>query len=265
MDDLTTITTPVAVSEGRYRWDVPEGWEQGRGAYGGLVLACMVRAIEHAAGTPDRTLRSLTSILGGVVPAGQATILVEPLRIGNGMSTLAARLVQDGEVKTHAVAILGRPRIGEDLGIGAQRQVAAPWRDVPTYELQPPMAPIFTRNMEYRPTGPLPFSGHDQPMTHGWVRPKTPGPARDGAFLVAMADTWWPAIFSTLPTPRPTATVAFSIDVVGPWEGLDPSSPLFISERVVAGRDGYLVEFRELVGEDGRLLALNQQTVAVIK
>ncbi len=265
MDDLTTITTPEAIGEGRYLWRVPEGWEQGRGAYGGLVLAAMARAVEHAAGTPDRILRTLMATLGGVVPAGEATILVEPLRIGNGMSTLAARLVQDGEVKTHAVAILGRPRLSDDLGIAARREVAASWRDLPVFELPLPMAPVFTRYMEYRPTGPLPFSGHDQPATHGWVRPKAPGPARDGAFLVAMADTWWPAIFSTLAFPRPTATVAFSIDIVGTWDGLDPASPVFINERVVAGRDGYLVEFRELIGEDGRLLALNQQTVAVIK
>ena len=26
MDDLTTITTPEAIGEGRYLWRVPEGW-----------------------------------------------------------------------------------------------------------------------------------------------------------------------------------------------------------------------------------------------
>ena len=65
--------------------------------------------------------------------------------------------------------------------------------------------------------------------------------------------------------PRPVATVAFTLELLSGLEGLDPEAPLFHSARVVAARAGYFVELRELWGEDGRLVALNQQTVVLIK
>ena len=37
------------------------------------------------------------------------------------------------------------------------------------------------------------------------------------------------------------------------------------SARLVAATDGYVVEFRELWSETGKLLALNQQTFVIIK
>ncbi len=61
------------------------------------------------------------------------------------------------------------------------------------------------------------------------------------------------------------ATVAFTFQPFVRFEGLDPASPLFFRGRLEAMSEGYCVEFRELWGEDGRLLALNQQTFVVIK
>lgn len=265
MDDLKTLTTPERTGEGRYRWRMREGWEQGRSAFGGLVLAAMARAIEDASGAPDRTLRSLTATLCGPVVPGETEIRVEPLRIGKAMSTLSARLVQGDGVMAQVVAVLGQRRIPDLLTVPSMRALGLPWREVPVVDLGPPLAPAFTQYFEYRPTGPLPFSGLAEARTGGWLRPKAPGPLRDGPYLVAMADAWWPAIFTTMDEPRPTATVQFTIDLPGTWGPIDPDTPLFLAEQVVAARDGYLVEFRELVGADGRILALNEQTVVVIK
>lgn len=46
----------------------PDGWQQGRGLFGGLVTAALVRALEATAG--GRVLRSLTSELCGPVRPG---------------------------------------------------------------------------------------------------------------------------------------------------------------------------------------------------
>jgi hypothetical protein len=61
------------------------------------------------------------------------------------------------------------------------------------------------------------------------------------------------------------ATISFTADIVGSTDGLDPEAPLFHEARVLATRDGYSTELRTLWGEDGRLLALNHQTLAIIR
>ena len=33
---------------GRFVGEIPDGWQQGRGAFGGLVLATLLRAIERS-------------------------------------------------------------------------------------------------------------------------------------------------------------------------------------------------------------------------
>jgi acyl-CoA thioesterase len=264
MIDLTTATTPTRLDAERFRADVPDGWQQGRGTFGGLVLATMVRAIEAVEASAERPLRALTAELCGPVVPGPVEIRVERLRAGTGVSTLSARLEQAGEVLAHAVAVLGRRR-ASDADFCDGPPLAPPWREVSPLPMPGSFGPTFTQHFELRSTGPLPFGGATEAMAAGWVRPRDPGPARDAAYVVALADAWWPAIFSRLSAPRPMATVAFTIELLEGTEGLDPIAPLLHSARAIAARDGYVVELRELRGEDGRLLACNQQTFALIK
>src|SRR5262245_49584310 len=107
-DDFTSLTTPIPVEHGRFRVLVPDGWQQGRGAFGGFVVAMLVRAVERFAGDPARTLRSLTAELCGPTLPGEAELQVEALRVGSGVGTYAVRLRQSGEVQAHAVCVLGK-------------------------------------------------------------------------------------------------------------------------------------------------------------
>ncbi|MFZ5438665.1 MAG: hypothetical protein ACOZQL_01590, partial [Myxococcota bacterium] len=108
-------------------------------------------------------------------------------------------------------------------------------------------------------------SGGALAAAEGWIRPKNPGTRRDAAYLATCADSYWPSIFVFEPTFRPMATIAFTFQPFTHFEGLDPSAPLFFRSRLAAAVDGYCVEFREVWGENGRLLALNQQTLVIIK
>src|SRR4051812_3505210 len=181
MDDLTALTTPQAISPNRFRAEVPDGWQQGRGAFGGLVLATVTRAIEAAAQTPERTLRSLTAELCGPVMPGAVELVVEPLRVGKGASTLAARVVQGGDVQAHAVAVLGRKRSSDADGVELARPLMPGWRDVPV--LPTDFMVGFARFFEYRNTGAVPFTGAQEPVASGWIRAREPGPARDAAYV----------------------------------------------------------------------------------
>jgi hypothetical protein len=127
----------------------------------------------------------------------------------------------------------------------------------------PPLGPDFARFFEFR-TAALPFS-RGRPEVSGFVRPRHPGEARDAAYLAACIDTFWPTEFVQAEVPRPMATVAFTFQPLGSLAGLDPEAPLYFRSALQAARGGYGVELRELWGADGRLLALNQQTLCTIR
>jgi hypothetical protein len=252
-----------ALTDGRLRAVLPDGWQQGRGLYGGLVCALFVRAMEAA--TPGRPLRSLTAELCGPVAPGEVTLELATLRAGNAVTTMTVKLLQGGEVQAHGVGVLGRARpVGGDV-VALTPPEMAPWREVEVLPVEPPFGPDFARFFEFRSTGPLPLSGGPLAAAEGWIRLKSPGPSRDAALLAAYADSYWPAIYVTESSPRPMATIAFTFQPFARFEGLDPVSPVFLRTRHVATYDGYCVEFREVWGEDGRLLALNQQTFVIIK
>ena len=128
----------------------------------------------------------------------------------------------------------------------------------------PPLGPVFAQHFEFRPIDGLPFSGAE-PATSGWVRAKDPGRTRDAAYLVALADAWWPCALVCESGPRPMATIAFSLEVLGDFEGLDPDAPVYYRARSEFARGGFALETRELWGHDGRPLAINHQTFAVIR
>jgi acyl-CoA thioesterase len=247
--------------DGRATIDVPDRWQQGRGAFGGLVTGICIRALEQVA--PDRPLRSLTAELCGPLQAGAADVVVEILRAGNAVTTAAVRLVQHGEVQAHAVGVLGKHRFAMARAtIEKPAALATPWRDVPVAALNA-FAPTFAQHAEMRVIGPMPFSGAREPRLEGWIRWNNAGTRRDAALLAACCDSYWPARYSTEPAPRPMATIAFTFQPLAPVPAGD--SPMFYRAVMLAEDAGYCVEQRELWSEAGVLLALNQQTFVVIK
>jgi hypothetical protein len=264
-DDFTAVSTPARQPDGRFLVDVPDGWQQGRGAYGGLVLAYLVRALEDVVGASERPLRSLTAEIFAPVLPGPGEVRVEVLRAGSGSSTAAARLVQNGEPAAHAVGVFGRAR-APDVAWAPPRPTLPPWADVPVARPAPGVTPPFVQHLELRPLGPVLFTGvSDATRTSGWVRFHQPGAARDAAYLVALADVWWPALMARFAAPRPAATVAFTLQVVGSLDGLDPAAPVFHEGEMPVFADGQGVELRTLRGVDGRLLTMNQQTITLIR
>jgi hypothetical protein len=263
-DELTAVER--AGAGGIFRFVVPEGWQQGRGAFGGLVVAALVRALEAFEASPDRPLRTLGAELCGPAVPGPSEIHVEPIRRGSGVTTLAARLLQGEEIVAHATALLARSRGEHRTVLAIEPPAPPPWREVPPLEhVAGPFTPAFARHFEFRPTGPLPFAGVPDAVVSGWIRPRARGAARDAAYIAGCVDAWWVAAIAHDARPRPMATLGFTMDLAGDLAGLDPDAPLFTRGRALAGRDGYVVETRELWGEDGRLVALNRQTVAIIR
>ncbi len=267
MASLSEVSTPHPVGDG-YRLDVAAGWRNGRGAFGGLVIGALLRAIEQRTADPTRKVRSVTAELPGAVEPGTADITVEILRQGNNVSALRAALSQDGEIRSHVVAILAASR-------GSAEAVA--WNDLPRPEapawsrVEPiphgaPSGPRpeFVDHFEYRVVEGVVLSG-GAGRALGWIRPRDPGAPRDAAYIAAMIDAWWPVAFIRFTRRRLMATIAFTLNIVADLDGLDPMAPLLYRATAPVCTDGYCLETRELWGEDGRLVATNHQTFAIIQ
>jgi len=246
---------------------VPDGWQQGTGAFGGWVMAVLIRGIEAVVAEPGRALRSLTAEIPAPVMVGEATLSVEVLRTGASVTTVAARLLQKGQIQAHAVAIMGTPRMLENADDHAEiaRPVVTSWRELEPIPPDVPNVPVFSRHFEFRLVDGLPFRGAAKSGAVGWIRMRDPGPVKDAALVVAHVDAWWPAEFARMKSQRPMVTAAFSLQLVGGPEAWKTDAPLLHTSRSLAARQGYVTEVRELWTEDGELVALNEQTMVIVK
>lgn len=260
-DDFAIASRVAPIGEGLFRADIPDGWQQGKGAFGGLAIGVAIRAMEAI--ETERHLRALTAELPGPLLPGPADVHATVLRRGSGASTLDARIVQGGEVKVRASGVFGAAR-AEDVRVDHRIDIASTWREVPplTSNLLPPP---FARFFEYRPKGPAPFSGAAEPHVEGWTRPLVPLERWGPAEVAAMADAYWPSLFGVMRTPRPMATITYTLQLTAKAYDLDASAPLYYRARTLVADAGYLSELRELFTPEGELVALNPQTFVVIK
>jgi len=255
--------------EGVYSTIVPDGWQQGRGAFGGLVLGYLVRGACAAESDPTRTLRTLAADIAGPVLPGPAEVNVRTLRRGRSQTNLHVELSQQGEVLASGVCTLSGPRpVSLEARLPeAPADAHRSWSELTPFSVAAPSGsggPVFAQHYEYRNLGPLPFRGGPEGVTAGFVSERGADGELDAASITALLDAWFPAIFSIAKSPMPTATVSFASQYLGLEQPLSAAEPLYFRARMHTLAEGYFVEFRELWQRE-RLVALNQQTFAVLR
>lgn len=277
--DISELIRPQPTGEpGRFVLDVPAGVSQGKGAWGGVAAGAITSAAIQTADDPALDVRNVTAQLIGAILPGRKSMTVETLRRGRGTLTVSVRLVDEhSEVQAHGVVVLGTRRPGADLPDGPEwlsvtppAALAAGPHAVPVAPVGPPMAPEFISQVEIRPLGAPPFSGDTGTDVVGWLSPRGAITRVDAALVAALADTWWVTVMPRLSRPRPVGTLTYSLDLPGDprWliVGRDGRlEPILHRSTLIAAREGFTVETRELWTADGRLLSWNTQTVAVIK
>jgi len=261
MSDFERASAVERVGDGLYRADIPDGWQQGRGAFGGLVLATLLRAIEASEPDRGRATRTLSGDLCGPVEPGPVELRVRVLRRGNNQSNLAAELWQRGEVQATASAVLSAARKATLPSPKLHPPAPATMSGTPALPFESGR-PTFAAHYEHRTL--LPFTALPEPVCEGWIRERTPLSRVDAPAMIGRLDAWWPTAFSISPDRRPTATISFTAELLADPTAIDPSQPLRYRARMAAFHEGFFVELRELwLGE--RPVALNQQTFVLIK
>ncbi len=264
----------VWAEPGKYVWDVPTGWLQGRGAWGGLVVAAEVKAAQQSqAGVdPTRRVRNISAHLFGALPEGPAVVEVECLREGSAMSTWQVRVLGgDGQLASQAVVITGTDRPvepGRRWGV-AQAPSLPPWSEVGTVPVEPPFGPPFGAHFAFRPVEGIPGTA-SAPRCLGWIGPAAgeEWSAWSAATMLGIVDAWWPGTYVTLGSlaeVRPMATVSFGAHLLIDPTTVDPTEPLALQSWVADAEAGFTTETRRLWTSDGRLAVENHQSIVVIK
>lgn len=260
--DATTITALSADGDGHtFTWVVPDGWQQGRGAYGGLPIGAMVSAVGQT--DTDRPVRSVSLQLAGPALVGSHIVRVRPIRIGSRMSTWSVSVEADDGLMASGAVITGVARSrdeGREAPMGAQMPAAPPSDQVRVVDTPPPF-PTFTQHLSFAPVSGFPLSG-GTPETTGWVHFREPV-RPTAASLLALADGWYTATLIPMRELRPIATVNFAATLLVDPSSLDAEEPLLHHGLVTATRDGFASEQRRLWTADGRLAVDNLQTMAV--
>jgi hypothetical protein len=261
--ELASAVIPVA--EGRFTARIPPGWDQGRAAFGGLVLGLLARAMEKSEPDSSRTLRTLLGDICGPVMPGEVQLETRTLRRGNNQSNLEAHLVQSGAVLAVGSSVLATPRKAQLPDFAVETPPAPPdWNSVPVAPIRAPQGPAFGQHVEFRPLRGLPFSGAPTPDVATFIRLRGQSRPLDSADLIALLDAPWPGVFSMATGPRASATISFAGQIFCEPKSLDWTRPLFYRSRIAARHQGHFLELREL-WNGPECVAMNQQTLALLK
>jgi acyl-CoA thioesterase len=277
--NLAIGLSPVAAGE--WSAQVPDTWHQGRGAWGGIVLAIMVRGAELAAAdvaAPGKkpVVRSVSGSMSGPLLVGTATVKTRIIRAGSNVITVGVDLLNEGdtEVAASAVVVLGSARASAlDISGGAWQiapphdvadALAAGIPDGPDFDFMA-QGPEFFGHLGAKPVQGFPGLKDPHATTIGWIRLKGFSDVADAAWLAALSDAWWTATIVGTDGTRPMATISFQVDLLIDATSLDTTSHLLHVGRNQGAHEGYVAETRELWTSSGQLAARCNQMVAVIR
>jgi acyl-CoA thioesterase len=258
--------TAVWPDDGGFAAEVSPDWRAGRGPHGGYLAAVILRALTHTVAEPERAVRSLTIHYARAPEPGPVRILTTVERAGRSLSTLSARLEQDGKLIALALAAFSVPWTGPELSGLLMPDVNPPKEPRKTGSL--PGAPPFARFITFqRRLGGRPFGGEQEPMEMGgWLGLAEERPV-DALSLAFFTDALIPAPFMRLTEPNAAPTIDLTIHFRErlPRTGdPDPNELVLIRVRGGLAHDGFFEEDTVIWAADGSVLAQSRQLALLL-
>jgi Acyl-CoA thioesterase C-terminal domain/Acyl-CoA thioesterase N-terminal domain len=241
--------------DGVYEGAVAEGWQTPRGPLGGYVMALILRGMTLAVGDPARAVRSLTVQFLRPPRIGAIAVLPRVERAGRSLSSVSARLEQDGDLIALALAAYSTPWESPLIDAAPMPEVEPPDESRPV--VPEGAGPEFTQRLTMQGRfGDPPFSGSDRAEVGGWLG-MAEARELDALSVALLADAWWPAPWPRLNELRPAPTIEMNVLF---------RAPLPLSETMLLGRfttklvrDGFFEEDGELWAPGGTLVAQSRQ------
>jgi acyl-CoA thioesterase len=248
--------------------DVSPDWRAGRGPHGGYLAAMLLRALVETVADTARSPRSLTIHYARAPEPGPVTVAATIERAGRSLSTLSARMEQDGKLIALALAAFS-------VAWNAPQIAELPLPDVAPQDVErrsgSPFfkgAPPFTKHIVIQPRiGAIPFTGADAPMEIGsWLGLAEPRPI-DALSLAFFSDALFSPPFIRLTEPSTTPTIDLTIHFRKPLPAATETEPAqgirdelcFARFRSRLVHDGFFEEDGVIWAADGSVLAQSRQ------
>lgn len=246
---------------------IPEGWGQGRAAFGGLVGAILVKKAQSILADATKQLRSGYVNFVGPVVVGEALLQADILREGNSVTSIQVKLIQNNQVQSTLIASFGSAR---DSVIQVASQHSAPSISAPADSRELPyiegMTPEFFKHFDACwSVGEMPFSASAQPDFGGWMRFKPTEQVKKIKLphLFALVDMWPPAVLSMFNRLAPASSLNWTLDLINMPNNLSGEAWLQYQVKTDFAADGYAYSQAHIWDEQGNLVAISRQTVTV--
>jgi acyl-CoA thioesterase len=262
--DLTEFDGATAVrplGDGGYEAVIDERWNVLRGPHGGYVATIMLRALTGTLGDSDRQPRSLTVYYPAAPKPGPLTIRCQVERSGRSMTTLSARMEQDGAPVVLALAAFSAPWPKTVEFDHSERPDVPLPGDLETID-RGELLPSFAKFFHFRQAvGDRLFSGSERALSGGWMSLREPHEL-DGPLVATLADAWPPAVFPIAREPVAAPTIELTVHFRAPLPAAGEWVLGVFESRV--GRGGFFEEDGTLWTEDGELIAQSRQLALAI-
>ncbi|GAC1588225.1 MAG: thioesterase family protein [Acidimicrobiales bacterium] len=262
--DADTVVTSAGA--GHWIGQVSDRWDIGTVPNGGYVLAIALAGVRSAVKHPHPL--TTTAHYLGPCDHGRVDIDVDVVKEGRSLSSVTARLSQDGRARLLVVSSFSdlAAQEGPTVVTAAPPSLPDPEAYVAAMEGRPtpfPIPPTITEQIEFRPSpesaNSLLGSAKGDARLSGWIR-FTDGRPPDTACLPLFCDALPPAVFAAMFTGWvPTLELTVHVRAV-PAPGWIAA---VASSRVIV--DGLLEEDCELWDSAGQLVAMSRQLARVLE
>lgn len=249
------VFSPRIIQDEKIECD--SSWYQGKGIYGGLIFAYFVQ------GFCDRSsfaIRSLEVTLCRPLKKGPARLSFECVCRGSKTEFWRALLFQEESVVAIASSVMGGLRSTEyDYTEIERPNVPMPALVSPIPNN--PIMPQFCQHIEYRLCiGAAPFSGGLSSKTGGWLSFRADECLNPFVQQAALIDAWWPSMVLRMKRMHRMGTISFSCHFFS-----EAAPPYLFVGQTRSIQDGYASERNELWSKEGKIVAIAQQLVAIIR
>ena len=247
---------------------VAPDWRAGRGPHGGYLAAMLLRAMVESVADAERAPRSLTIHYARAPEPGPVRITTTIEREGRSLSTLSARMHQDGKLTALALAAFSVPWGGPEISDVQMPAVEPPDPSREGIKLIEHGGPEFARHIVLQPRMPgIPLSGAEHPMEIlTWIGLAEPRPL-DALSLAFYSDALIPAPYMRLSEPVAVPTVDLTVHFHthdAPQHEPDPRALCLAKTSTELVHEGFFIEDGTIWAADGTLLAKSRQLAIVI-
>jgi acyl-CoA thioesterase len=252
-----------SATEGSFAAEVSPDWRAGRGPHGGYLAAMLLRALTETVADPARAPRSLTIHYARAPEPGPVSIHTVVERAGRSLSTLSARMEQDGNLVALVLAAFSVPWAAAEIAELPMPELAPPDPAREAGTLRHVGAPPFTSHLVFQPRiGAVPFMGSELPMeVGGWLGLAEPRPI-DALSIAFFSDALFSPPFVRLATRATSPTLDLTIHFrarLPHTENPDLRELCFGRFRTGVVHEGFFEEDGVIWAADGTVLAQSRQ------